>query len=100
MTLIKKLAAGAVVAAITGGLALGAAPSGAVRLVNVSSQASGTTAAVLIESTEPVAYAVSRPDAMTVLIDLRGVVVADAVNQAAQVARKAPLAGVTLEQAT
>ena len=52
---------------------------------------------VLIESTEPVAYAVSRPDPLTVLVDLRNVSVADAANQ---VARSGPIAGVTLEQAT
>ena len=97
MTLMKKLAAGALAAALFGGLALAAGPPDAVRLVGVSSQMSGRTAAVLIEATEPVAYAVSRPDPMTVLVDLRDVRVADA---AAAVARKGPLAGVTLEQAT
>jgi type IV pilus assembly protein PilQ len=97
MTLIKKLAAGVLAAALCGGLVGAAAPPDAIRLVGVSSQASGRTAAVLIEATEPVAYAVSRPDPMTVLIDLRNVRVADA---AAQVTRSGPLAGVTLEQAT
>jgi len=96
MTLTHRMAAAAVVAAVTGGLALGASPSGAVRLVGVSSQTAGKTAAVLIESTEPVAYAVSRPDPMTVLVDMRNVKVADA---AAQVSRSGPLAGVTIEQA-
>src|SRR5215471_12512760 len=99
MTLIHRIAAGAIgiAAAVGGGLALGAAPAETVRLVGVSSQTTGLTAAVLIEATEPVAYAVSRPDPLTVLVDLRNVRVADA---AAQVARKGPLAGVTLEQAT
>ena len=97
MTLIHKIAAVAVAAAVSGGLALSAAPSSAVRLVGVSSQTSGTTAAVLIEASAPVAYAVSRPDPLTLLVDLRDVRVADAV---AAVARTAPIAGVTLEQAT
>ena len=52
---------------------------------------------MLIESTEPVAYAVSRPDPLTVLVDLRNVASADAADQ---VAGKGPVAGVTLEQAT
>jgi type IV pilus secretin PilQ/predicted competence protein len=97
MTLIHRIAAGAIgiAAAVGGGLALGAAPAETVRLVGVSSETTGKTAAVLIEATEPVAYAVSRPDPMTVLVDLRNVRVADA---AAQVTRKGPLAGVTLEQ--
>ena len=97
MTLMHRIAAAAVAAAVSGGLALSAAPSGAVRLLGVSSQTTGKTAAVLIESTEPVAYAVSRPDPMTVLVDMRNVKVADA---AAQVTRSGPLAGVTIEQAT
>ncbi|HEY2432910.1 MAG TPA: type IV pilus secretin PilQ [Vicinamibacterales bacterium] len=96
MTLIKKLAAATLAAALCGGLTAAAASPG-VRLLGVSSQGTGRTAAVLIEATEPVAYAVSRPDPMTVLVDLRNVRVADA---AAQVARIGPLAGVTLEQAT
>jgi hypothetical protein len=94
---MHRIAAAAVAAAVSGGLALSAAPSAAVRLLGVSSQSTGKTAAVLIESTEPVAYAVSRPDPMTVLVDMRNVKVADA---AAQVTRSGPLAGVTIEQAT
>ena len=53
--------------------------------------------AVLIEATEPVAYAVSRPDPLTLLVDLRNVNVADAANV---LERRDPIAGVTLEQAT
>ena len=93
----RLVAACAIATAVGGGLGLAAAPAEAVRLVGVSAQATGKTAAVLIESTEPVAYAVSRPDPLTVLVDLRNVSVADAANQ---VARKGPVAGVTLEQAT
>ena len=100
MTLIHKLAAGVAAAVVCGGLVLAAAPSSAIRLVAVSSQATGKTTAVLIESSEPVAYAVSRPDAMTVLVDLRDVRVADAAAAAANVARTGSVAGVTLEQAT
>ncbi len=51
--------------------------------------------AVVIEATEPVAYAVSKPDPLTLLIDLRNVTVANAANQ---VGRKGAVAGVTLEQ--
>jgi type IV pilus assembly protein PilQ len=93
----RLLAGCAIAAAVGGSLRLAAASAENVRLVGVSAQASGKTAAVLIESTEPVAYSVSRPDALTVLVDLRNVTVADADNQ---VSRKGPLAGVTLEQAT
>ena len=53
--------------------------------------------AVLIESTEPAAYVVKRPDALTVLVELRNVSVANAANV---VVRRDPIAGVSLEQAT
>lgn len=78
--------------ALAGAVALsaGAAP---IRLLGVSGQGN----AVLIEASEPVAYAVSRPDPLTVLVDLRNVSVAEATNQ---VERRDPLAGVTLEQAS
>jgi type IV pilus secretin PilQ/predicted competence protein len=95
---VQRLIAGcAIAAAVGGGLRLMAAPAENIRLVGVSSQMSGRTAAVLIESTEPVAYSVSRPDPLTVLVDLRNVTVGDT---GAKIARRAPLAGVALEQAT
>jgi type IV pilus assembly protein PilQ len=104
MTVCKKarvarrwLAACAVATAVGGGLGLAAAPAESIRLVGVSTQATGKTAAVLIESTEPVAYTVSRPDPLTLLVDLRNVRVGDAAAQAAKVG---VVAGVTLEQAT
>ena len=64
----------------------------AVKLVGVSSHDN----AVLIESTEPVAYAASRPDPLTLLVDLRNVSVADA---RASVGASGAVAGVELEQA-
>ena len=93
----RLVAAFAVAAAVSGGLVLGAAPAENIRLVGVSAQALGRSAAVLIEASEPVAYAVSRPDPLTLLVDLRNVDVGQAANQ---VARRGPVAGVTLEQAT
>ena len=94
----RRLLAGcAIAAALGGGLRLSAAAAENIRLVGVSAQASGRMAAVLIESTQPVAYAVSRPDPLTVLVDLRNVSVADAGNN---VTSQGPLAAVTLEQAT
>jgi type IV pilus assembly protein PilQ len=95
----RRLMAGVVVAAtICGGIGLAAASAANIKLVGVSAQATGgRTAAVLIEATEPVAYAVTRPDPLTVVVDLRNVSVADAANQ---VGRQGPVSGVTLEQAT
>ena len=68
-----------------------AAGSAPVRLVGVSAQGN----AVLIESTEPVAYVVKRPDPLTLLVELRNVTVANAANV---VARRDPIAAIVLEQ--
>ena len=86
-----RMAAALMTALAAGGMLVSAATA-PVRLVGVSSQDN----AVLIESTEPVAYAVSRPDPLTLLVDLRNVSVSDA---RAEVVRSGSLAGVKLEQA-
>lgn len=85
-------AAVAVVAAIaTAGSLLLSAEDAPVRLLGVSSDGS----AIVIEATEPVAYSVTKPDAWTLLIDLRNVTVDGATNQ---VARTAAVTSVSLEQ--
>ncbi len=66
------------------------AESTPVRLLGVSAQGS----AILIEASEPVAYVVSRPDPLTVVVELREATVAAATNQ---VPRRDLVAGVTLE---
>jgi type IV pilus assembly protein PilQ len=86
----RRLGAAATMA-LAGSMMVSAATA-PVKLVGVSSQDN----AVLIESTEPVAYAVSRPDPLTLIVDLRNVSVADA---RATVARAGALASVKLEQA-
>ena len=93
----RLIAACAIAAAAGGGMRLLAAPADNIRLVGVSSQAVGKTAAVLIEATQPVAYSVSRPDPLTVLVDLQNVTVGAA---GATVTKTAPIANVTVEQAT
>ncbi len=59
--------------AATAGIIL-TATAAPVRLVGVTSE--GDT--VLIEATEPVAYSVSRPDALSLVVDMRNVSVSDA----------------------
>jgi type IV pilus assembly protein PilQ len=76
--------------ALAGGLSLSAG-SAPIRLLGVSVDGN----AVLIESAEPAAYVVKRPDALTVLVELRNVSVANAANG---IQRRDPIAGVTLEQ--
>jgi type IV pilus assembly protein PilQ len=82
----------AVAFAATAGIILSAAAA-SVRLVGVTRQ--GDT--VLIEATEPVAYSVSRPDPLSLVVDMRNVTVADA---RADVERQGAIASVRLEQAS
>jgi type IV pilus secretin PilQ/predicted competence protein len=77
--------------AVAGGAMLSAATA-PVRLLGVSSD----NDAVLIEASEPVAYSVSRPNPLTLVVDLRNVSVS---NARAEVRRSGPLAGVEVEQA-
>ncbi|MEP6916152.1 MAG: type IV pilus secretin PilQ [Acidobacteriota bacterium] len=71
-------------------LTAGTAP---IRLLGVSGQGN----AVFIEASEPAAYAVKRPDPLTIVVELRNVTVGNAANL---VARRDPIASVTLEQAS
>ncbi|HEV3485029.1 MAG TPA: secretin N-terminal domain-containing protein, partial [Vicinamibacterales bacterium] len=89
----RTLAQFAVLAALAAGGGALAAGSTPVRLVGVSSSGN----AVLIEASEPVAYSVANPDPLTVVVDLRNVVVQDAQNR---VSRGGAVAGVRFEQAT
>ena len=76
------------VSAVTGIMSAAGTP---VRLVGVSAHGN----AVLIEASEPVAYSVSHPDPLTVIIDMRNVSAADARND---VRRQGAIAGVDVEQ--
>ena len=70
------------VVALAGGMTM-AAGAGPIRLLGVSGQGN----ALLIESTEPAAYAVKRPDPLTLLVELRNVSVANAANPSSAGAR-------------
>jgi type IV pilus assembly protein PilQ len=79
-------------------LAAGAA-AGSARLVGVSAESHGGAQTVFIEATEPVAYSVSRPDARSVLIELRNVSVAGAANRV-RATGGSLVAGVSFEDGT
>ena len=78
----------ALLAALAGSTPAAVAP---VRLLSVTAQGP----AVIIEATDPVAYTVNRPDAVTLIVDLRNVVVADAITR---VEPRGPVTAVRLEQ--
>ncbi|MDP1569580.1 MAG: type IV pilus secretin PilQ [Vicinamibacterales bacterium] len=65
----------------------------------VSAHLDGTTSTVRIESTEPVSYVTSRPDPLTLLVDLRNVSVQGAAVGPVSGAR-APVTAVHVEPAT
>jgi len=93
--------AGALHLAIVVSLALGNSLSlsaGAIpiRLVGVSAQGN----AVLIESAEPAAYVVKRPDALTVVVELRNVSAANAAQPVLEQRGQDPIASLTVEQGT
>ncbi len=77
--------------ALAGGMSLsaGGAP---VRLVGVAAQGNQ----LVIEATDPVAYTVTRPDPLTVVLELRNVAVGGAANV---LEHRDPIAAVALEQA-
>jgi type IV pilus assembly protein PilQ len=86
---VARLAAIAAVAAVTS--MVSSAGNTPVRLVGVTAHGN----AVLIEASEPVAYSVSRPDPLTLLVDMRNVDGAAARND---VKRQGTIAGVKVEQ--
>ncbi len=81
----------------------GSAPAGAERelpsLRAVSARADAATSTVLIESTEPVSYVTSRPDPLTLLVDLRDVTV-DSAAAGPVAGAAAPVTGIHVEPAT
>ena len=90
---MRHVAAGlCVVTAMAGASGMLLSADASIRLLGVSSEAG----AIVIEASEPVAYAVSSPDAWTVVLDLRNVSVDGATNTV----DRASVANVTLEQKT
>ncbi len=83
----------AIVAATAATTLMVAAANAPVRLVGVSTQGS----AVVIEATDPVAYTVNRPDALTLVVDLRDASVGDI---APRVQPQGVVSSIRLEQAT
>jgi type IV pilus assembly protein PilQ len=68
------------------------------RLNSISAKASAHGASVVLEASEPVAYVTSRPDPLTVLVDLRNATAAGVLNRVAA-SPTGPVAAVTVEDA-
>jgi type IV pilus assembly protein PilQ len=106
MTSTRTLALLAAVAA-AGTLVSAAAPTeraspaaigGAVRLRAISSRVNSKGTALLIEATDPVAYVATRPDPLTVVVDVRNVT-AEGITNAVVADPKSPIAAVDVEAA-
>jgi type IV pilus assembly protein PilQ len=85
------------VAALAGAVVLaGGSP---IKLIGISARSDDNGQTVLIEATEPVAYAVSQPDPLTVLVDLRNTSIDGAVNRLTETPA-GPVHSVRVEEAT
>src|SRR5262249_17524101 len=69
-----------------------------VRLKAISARVHGSGASLVIEASEPVAYSLTRPDPLTVLVDFRNVEHGDVANTVTAAAKSA-IAKVTVEDA-
>lgn len=74
-----------------------AASGAAIRLLSVGTETDAGAHVVVIEASEPAAYAVARPDPLTVLVDLRGVVAGSARNHF-RPAAGVPVSGVLIDE--
>jgi type IV pilus assembly protein PilQ len=78
------------------GVAAGAAAAPTVQLKTISARAHPGGTSLVVETSEPTAYAASRPDPLTILLDLRnvdGARVSNAVGGSAE----GPIAGIAVE---
>jgi type IV pilus assembly protein PilQ len=73
-------------------------PPGGVRLKAISSRLNARGAALVIEATDPVAYIATRPDPLTVVVDVRNVT-ADGVTNGVVANPKSPIVNVAVEPA-
>ena len=87
------------VAAVAGSSGTAVNADTGARLTSVSARSGGDVTSVLIEASEPTAYVTTRPDPLTVLVDLRHVRTAGAVNRAESVSG-GPLRAVKVEEAS
>jgi type IV pilus assembly protein PilQ len=66
------------------------------RLKTISTRVDAKGAALVIEATDPVAYVATRPDPLTVVLDLRNVI-ADGVTNGVAADSKSPITSVSIE---
>ena len=92
--LVAALAAGSVMA----GFAAVEPARAHARLNSISARASAGGASVVLEASEPVAYVTSRPDPLTVVVDLRNATAAGAANRV-KADQAGPVAAVSVEDA-
>jgi len=87
------------IAARAAGRAEHAAGAEVTRLKTISSRISSKGASLIIEATDPVAYIATRPDPLTVVVDVRNAV-ADDVDNGVAPSDKSPISAVEVEPNT
>ena len=87
----------AAIVALAGVSGLAGAGASDVRLRAITQRATGSGSSLVLEATQPVAYVATRPDPLTLLVDLRNVASSGAANRVAA-APAGPIAAVTLEE--
>ena len=93
------LAAVLAVCAVAGLVAGVSGAASGPHLTGISARANARSTSVLIEATEPVAYSTTRPDPLTILVNLRRVTAAGAVNHVAGGAQGV-VSAVTVQEGT
>ena len=93
---IGLVTAGALVT--VSGRAMSSGGAGGARLTTVSARVNGRGASLVIEASEPVPYVTTRPDPLTVVLDLRNVA-SEGVTNAVVPDSKSPITGVQIESA-
>ena len=96
LTLLVAMATASAIVNASSGPAEHAPTVSGARLKTISTRIDAKGAALVIEATDPVAYIATRPDPLTVVLDLRNVI-ADGVTNGVAADSKSPITSVSIE---
>jgi len=96
LTLLVAMATASAIVNASSGPAEHAPTVSGARLKTISTRIDAKGAALVIEATDPVAYVATRPDPLTVVLDLRNVI-ADGVINGVAADSKSPITSVSIE---
>jgi type IV pilus secretin PilQ/predicted competence protein len=96
LTLLVAMATASAIVNASSGPAEHAPTVSGARLKTISTRIDAKGAALVIEATDPVAYVATRPDPLTVVVDLRNVI-AEGVTNGVAADSKSPITSVSIE---